>query len=198
MKAKIDYNKLMKEEIGNLKATPKLLLHVCCAPCSSACLDRLSNFDITLYYYNPNTYPKDEYLLRAEQFTKLTQLPLIVENYEHQQFLETIAGDENSPEGGERCKKCIKNRLAHSFKYAKENGFEYITTTLTISPHKDAQYINTIGKELEKLYGVKFLPTDFKKENGFLKSIQLSKQFNLYRQDYCGCEFSMPQHNNDK
>lgn len=194
---KQDYNKLMKEEIKNLATKPKLLLHVCCAPCSSACLDRLSAFDISLYYYNPNTYPESEYTLRAEQFKKLTNLPLIVEQYHHDEFLKKIKGEENSLEGGIRCQKCIENRLEHSFIYAKDNGFDYVTTTLTISPHKDANFINQKGKELEKTYKVKFLPTDFKKENGFLNSINISKKLNLYRQDYCGCEFSFRSNKND-
>lgn len=188
---KQDYNKLMKKEIESLATQKKLLLHVCCAPCSSACLERLNAFDITLYYFNPNTYPQTEYELRAQQFAKLTNLPLIVENYNHQLFLDTIIGNENSPEGGVRCQLCIKNRLKNSFEYAKNNGFDYVTTTLTISPHKDAEYINKIGNELAQQYGIKFLPSDFKKENGFLNSIILSKQLGLYRQDYCGCEFSI-------
>lgn len=195
---KNDYNQMMKEEILKLTTTPTLLFHVCCAPCSSACFDRLSAFDITLYYFNPNTYPKDEYILRAKQFSKLTQLPLVVEEYDHNQFLSVIKGCENDIEGGERCKKCIKNRLIHSFEYAKNNGFDYVTTTLTISPHKDANFINQKGKELEKTYKVKFLPSDFKKENGFINSINISKQLNLYRQDYCGCEFSFRSNNNDE
>lgn len=188
---KKDYNQIMKETISSFATRPKLLLHVCCAPCSSACLDRLKAFDVSLYYFNPNTYPKDEYLLRAEQFCKLTDLPLIIEDYNHQQFLDKIKGFEQTKEGGDRCKICIKNRLIHSFEYAKNNGFDFVTTTLTISPHKDAEYINTIGKELEEVYHVRFLPSDFKKENGFLNSINISKQLNLYRQDYCGCEFSI-------
>ena len=188
---KINYNELMKQEISNLKSTPKLLLHVCCAPCTSSVLERLNTFNVVLYYYNPNTYPKEEYFLRAKQFDKLSNSPLIIEEYRHTEFLEKVKGFENQLEGGLRCEKCIKLRLEKSFKYAKENNFDYITTTLSVSPHKNAEYINKIGLELSKKYNVKFLVADFKKENGFLNSIKLSKEFGLYRQDYCGCEFSI-------
>ncbi|MBQ8430991.1 MAG: epoxyqueuosine reductase QueH [Clostridia bacterium] len=203
-----DYNKLMKEEISCLdKIKPRLLVHVCCAPCSSACLSRLSAFDITLYYYNPNTYPLSEYDLRADEFKKFEEnkkvldieninYNFIKENYNHNEFLSTILGNENDIEGGKRCEKCIKLRLKQSFEYAKANNFDYVTTTLTISPHKNAEYINKCGKELEQIYGVKFLCCDFKKENGYLNSINLSKSLNLYRQDYCGCEFSIKKDNN--
>ena len=189
---KMDYNLKMKQQISTLTGKPKLLLHVCCAPCSSAVIERLQQFfDITLYYFNPNTYPKSEYDLRANQFSKLTNLPLIVCDYDHNTFLQNIAGLENSIEGGERCQKCIKMRLEQSFKYAINNKFDFVTTTLSISPHKDATYINQTGAELEKLYNMSYLYADFKKENGYLNSIKLSKQYDLYRQDYCGCEFSI-------
>lgn len=186
----IDYNKLMKEEIKQLTTKPKLLLHVCCAPCSSAVIERLNAFDLTLYYYNPNTFPNQEYELRANQFAKLTNIPTIVENYNHQEFLNVVVGFEEDLEGGERCKKCIELRLRKTFEFAKRNNYEYVTTSLTISPHKDCEFINTVGKLLEKEFGIKFLIADFKKENGFLNSINLSKKYDLYRQDYCGCEFS--------
>lgn len=188
---KNDYNKIMKEEIDSILGKKKLLLHVCCAPCSSACLNRLSSFDITLFYYNPNTFPKSEYDLRFEQFKKLTNLNIIKVAYSHKDFLDNCLKYADENEGGERCKKCIELRLKTSFEFAKNNGYDYITTTLTTSPHKDATFINEKGKEFEKIYGVKFLPCDFKKENGFLNSIKISKEKNLYRQDYCGCEFSL-------
>lgn len=191
MLMKENFNQLMKQEIKSLKTTPKLLLHVCCAPCSSSVLERLDAFDITLYYYNPNTYPEQEYLLRAEQFKKLTNLPLVKEDYNHTEFLSNIIGLEQELEGGRRCEECIKLRLEQSFKYAKEHNFDYVTTTLSVSPHKNVEYINRIGRELSKKYDIKFLVADFKKENGFLNSISLSRQFDLYRQDYCGCEFSI-------
>ena len=188
---KQNYNELMKEEILNLKNKPKLLLHVCCAPCSSSVLKKLNAFDITLYYFNPNTYPKEEYLLRAEQFTKLTNLPIKIEKYNHNEFLDVIRNLENEPEGGLRCEKCIECRIRKTFEFAKVNNFDYVTTTLSVSPHKNAEFINKIGKELSNIYNIKFLVADFKKENGFLNSIKISKELNLYRQDYCGCEFSI-------
>ena len=189
---KIDYNLKMKQQIHTLLGKPKLLLHVCCAPCSSAVIEKLQQFfDITLYYFNPNTYPKSEYDLRANQFLKLTKLPLIICDYDHNIFLQNIVGLENSIEGGERCQKCIKMRMEQSFKYAIDNKFDFVTTTLSISPHKDAIYINQCGEELEKIYNIPYLYADFKKENGYLNSIILSKQYDLYRQDYCGCEFSI-------
>lgn len=189
---KINYNLKMKQQLSSLHGKPKLLLHVCCAPCSSGVLPKLKEyFDITLYYYNPNTYPKDEYLLRAEQFARLSDLPLIICDYEHNEFLNTIKGFEQDVEGDSRCQKCIKLRLQQSFKYADINNYDYVTTTLSVSPHKDAEFINTCGEQLEKIYNTKYLYADFKKDNGYLNSITESKRLNLYRQDYCGCEFSI-------
>lgn len=188
----MNYNEIMKQQISKLAGKPKLLLHVCCAPCSSGALPRLVDyFDITLFYFNPNTFPESEYLLRAEQFAKLTNLPLLVCDYNHSQFVAEIKGLEAEPEGGKRCEKCIGLRLKTSFEYAKTHGFDYVTTTLSISPHKDAEYINKIGIQLEREFGVKYLRADFKKENGYLYSINESKKHDLYRQDYCGCEFSI-------
>lgn len=187
----MNYNLVMKQQINNLSNKPKLLLHVCCAPCSSGVLPKLQNFfDITLFYYNPNTFPEDEYLLRAKQFSKLTNLPLIICDYNHKDFLDTISGLENEQEGGKRCEKCINLRMEKSFEYAKLNNFKFVTTTLSVSPHKNAEFINKIGIELEKKYNTPYLRADFKKENGFLDSIVNSKKFDLYRQDFCGCEFS--------
>ena len=193
---KQNYNLMMKQQISNLKGKPKLLLHVCCAPCSSGVLPKLKEyFDITLFYYNPNTYPKDEYLLRAEQFSKFCDLPLIVYDYEHNEFLSEIKGLEQLKEGGYRCQKCIELRMYKSFEYALNHNFDYVTTTLSVSPHKDAEFINICGQKLEEEYNVKYLYADFKKENGYLNSISESKKFDLYRQDYCGCEFSMHSNN---
>lgn len=182
----------MKHQLSCLNGKPKLLLHVCCAPCSSGVIPQLKQFfDITLFYNNPNTYPESEYILRAQQFAKLCDLPLIACEYNHNQFLEHIKGYEQDVEGGTRCQKCIALRLNNSFEYAKLNNYDYVTTTLSISPHKDADFINTCGKELETKYNVNYLYADFKKENGYLNSINESKRLDLYRQDYCGCEFSM-------
>lgn len=187
---KMDYNKLMKEQINNLTGKPRLLLHVCCAPCSSGVLDRLKDFDITLYYYNPNTYPKEEYDLRFNEFKKLTELRIEKEEYNHNEFLSRIKGLEQELEGGKRCEVCIRLRLEKSFEYASQNGYDFVTTTLSVSPHKNADFINKCGKELETIYNIKYLYADFKKENGYLNSIANSKQLGLYRQEYCGCEFS--------
>ena len=193
-----NYNLTMKQQLSTLVGKPKLLLHVCCAPCSSGVLPKLKEyFDITLFYYNPNTYPKDEYVLRAEQFSKLCNLPLVVCDYNHDEFLSEIKGLEISQEGGERCQRCIALRMKKSFEYAVANNYDYITTTLSISPHKDAEFINACGNSLQQQYNVKYLFADFKKENGYLNSILQSKKFDLYRQDYCGCEFSIYKTKND-
>lgn len=188
---KRNYNQEFKKIISNIENKPKLLLQVCCAPCSSAVLDKITMFDTTLFYYNPNTYPETEYNLRAEQFAKLTNLPIIIQKYNHNEFLDFIKGFELESEGGKRCEKCIYLRLKKTFEYAKENNFDYVSTTLSISPHKNADLINYYGEMLSNEYNVKFLFADFKKENGFLNSILLSEKFGLYRQNYCGCEFSI-------
>jgi len=187
---KIDYNKMMQKEISSFGNKPKLLLHCCCAPCSSAVIEKLKNyFDITFYYYNPNIFPQEEYELREKEFSKLG-VKIVVEQYNHQEFLESIKGFEQSEEGGLRCRECIKQRMKQSFKYAKLNNYDYVTTTLTISPHKDCEFINKLGEELQEEFNIKYLHADFKKENGYLRSIQICKELNIYRQDYCGCEFS--------
>lgn len=191
---KYNYNLTMKKQLEKISGKPKLLLHVCCAPCTSGVLPVLKDyFDITLFYYNPNTYPKEEYLLRAQEFAKLTNLPLIVCDYNHDEFLNFIKGYENEAEHGTRCQKCIELRLMNTFQYAKMYDFDYVTTSLSISPYKDAEFINACGKNLEDFYNVKYLYADFKKDNGYLNSINISKLLGLYRQDFCGCEFS---HNN--
>ncbi|MGN1418064.1 MAG: epoxyqueuosine reductase QueH [Acutalibacteraceae bacterium] len=182
-------------------ATPSLLLHSCCAPCSSACLELLSRFfSVTVLYYNPNIYPESEYFHRVnEQKRLISALPaknkigFIEESFDPQEFYSAVKGFENEKEGGERCFLCYRLRLEKTAETAKENGFDYFTTTLTISPLKSAQKINEIGQEIAKKYSVKFLPSDFKKKNGFKRSIELSKEYNLYRQNYCGCVFSQRQ-----
>ena len=186
---KIDYNKLMKEEINTLTKKPKLVLQVCCAPCTSAVVNRLKDkFDLVLLFFNPNIYPEREYFKRRAEFKKLG-VEVVDLGYKHEEFLNAVKGLEQEKEGGPRCKTCIALRLRASFRYAKQINADYVCTTLTISPHKDAEYINTTGKYLEEEFGVKFLYADFKKENGYLESIKLCKELNIYRQDYCGCEF---------
>lgn len=187
---KKDYNKLMQQQISSFGFKPRLLLHCCCAPCSSAVIERIKEFfEITFYYYNPNIYPKEEYLLRAQEFKKLG-VDIVVEEYNHQDFLNIAKGLENEPEGGQRCRVCIAERLNKAFEYAKNNNYDYVTTTLSISPHKDAEFINTLGEQLQQKNNINYLYADFKKQNGYLRSIELCKQLNIYRQDYCGCEFA--------
>lgn len=190
---KLDYNKIMQEEISSFGDKPKLLLHCCCAPCSSAVIERIKEFfDVTFYYYNPNIYPENEYNLRAKEFKKLG-VNVIAEQYDHNEFLNLVKGVEQETEGGDRCKICIAKRLDETFKFAVENNYDVVTTTLTISPHKDCEFINLLGERLEQKYGIKYLHADFKKQNGYLRSIQICKDLGIYRQDYCGCEFSIRQ-----
>ncbi len=187
---KKDYNKLMHEQISSFGNKPKLLLHCCCAPCSSAVIERIKDFfDITFYYYNPNIYPQQEYEQRMKEFLKLG-VNVVTEEYNHNEFLNIVKGHEEDEEGGNRCKICIAQRMDKSFEYAKNNNFDYVTTTLSISPHKDALFINTTGENLANKYDIKYLYADFKKENGYLRSIQICKEKGIYRQDYCGCEFA--------
>ena len=187
---KIDYNKLMHEEISSFGDKPKLLLHCCCAPCSSAVIEKLINhFEITYFYYNPNIYPESEYLKRKDEFKKLG-VNVVDLKYNHDEFLQVVKGYEDELEGGARCRVCIAARLDKTFEYAVINGYEMVTTTLSISPHKDAEFINKLGESLQEKYGIKYLHADFKKENGYLSSIKICKEKEIYRQDYCGCEFS--------
>lgn len=187
---KIDYNKLMHDEISSFGYKPKLLLHCCCAPCSSAVIEKLKEyFDITYLYFNPNIFPENEYVLRREQFEKLG-VKVVDIGYEHDKFLDLVKGMENESEGCRRCNVCIAMRMDKAFEYAKSHNFDIVTTTLSISPHKNAEFINLTGENLEKKYKIKYLHADFKKENGFLRSTQIAKQVNMYRQNYCGCEFS--------
>ncbi len=197
---KINYANEMQKLIGQMEqgAKPRLLLHACCAPCSSACLEQLTSyFDITILYYNPNISPKEEFQKRYNELIRLTEkMPCCKSvqvrdiGYDYNDFLAISKGLENVKEGGERCFKCYEMRMEVSAKYAKEQGFEYFCTTLTISPLKNAEKINEIGMKLSQKYNIKWLPSDFKKRNGFKRSVELSKQYNLYRQNYCGCIFS--------
>lgn len=178
---------------------PKLLLHSCCAPCSSYVLEYLSQyFEITVFYYNPNIYPPSEYEMRVEEQKRLAgALPgkypvkVLEGTYEPERFYRAVKGLEHIPEGGERCFACFKERLSETARLAKELQMDYFTTTLTISPLKNAAKINEIEEELAALYQVESLPSDFKKKNGYQRSIELSREYNLYRQDYCGCVFSL-------
>lgn len=186
----------MQDQIKEIKSRPKLLLHSCCGPCSSACIERLSQyFDITIFYYNPNIYPKQEYekrlstqeqLVKNFQNIRVTSLP-----YDENQYLSQVKGLESEREGGARCDKCFYLRLKKTAQFAKENGYDYFGTTLTVSSHKDEQKVNRIGEEISNEIKIPFLYADFKKHDGYKRSIELSKQFNLYRQNYCGCRFSI-------
>jgi len=194
---KENYQKIMENTLKNIDGET-LLLHSCCAPCSSYVIDLLSNyFKITVYYYNPNISPYDEYKKRVEEQIRFInelntkyKVDFIEGDYEHEGFLSVTEGLENELEGGKRCFVCYNQRLEKTALMARENNFDYFCTTLTVSPYKNSQKLNEIGKSLEEKYGVKYLLSDFKKNDGYKKSIELSKEYNLYRQDYCGCKYS--------
>ena len=184
--------------LEGLENKKTLLLHACCAPCSSYVLEYLSKyFDITLFFYNPNIYPEEEFRFREDELRRLIgEMPLpsgvniISGRYEPSEFFDIARGYEELPEGDERCHRCYALRLEESARAAKEGGFDYFCTTLSISPYKNAEWLNSIGKEMSEKYGVGYLFSDFKKKNGYKRSCQLSEQYSLYRQDYCGCVFS--------
>lgn len=183
------YEDLLKSLNGSKKT---LLLQACCGPCSSAVLEQLKPyFEITILYYNPNTFPESEYEKRYNEFKKLNGFKMIKCEYNHQEFLDIAKGLEDAKEGSERCYKCYSLRMKKTATLAKEMGFDYFSTTLSISPHKNATWINEIGLNLEKEIGVKFLYSDFKKKDGYKRSIEISKELGLYRQEYCGCEYSL-------
>lgn len=196
---KINYQKQLDKIIENLgDKVPSLLLHTCCAPCSSYCIEYLSQyFYITVLYYNPNIYPEAEYLKRKNEQKRLidemkTKYPvkLLDCDFESERFYETVKGTENCREGGERCFKCYELRLRKTALEAQKGKYDYFTTSLTISPLKNAQKINEIGNKLSLEYGISFLPSDFKKREGYKRSIELSREYELYRQNYCGCVYS--------
>ena len=186
-----------KNERARLK--PSLLLQCCCAPCSSAVLERLNaHFKLKIYFYNPNIYPAEEYDKRLGEFNKLFAHPkfssdivMIPAEYAPEDFENAVKGYENEKEGGVRCERCFRLRLFETARKAKEIGADYFCTTLSVSPHKNSALINEIGLEAEKKYGVKFLQSDFKKKEGYKRSTQLSNELSLYRQNYCGCKYSM-------
>lgn len=197
---KNNYSNICENILNNLKETKKLLLHSCCGPCSSYVISYLTKyFDITILYYNPNIYPYEEYLKRKEEQIKLikelktiNKLDIMDCDYDNNLYEKNISGLEKEPERGLRCKVCYKMRMEKTIKLAKEHNYDYFCTTLTVSPYKNATWINEIGKELEEKYKVKWLYSDFKKKDGYKKSIILSQKYNLYRQDYCGCIYSKP------
>ena len=196
-----NYQKKLEKLINDIKEkniTPTLLLHSCCAPCSSYVIEYLSNyFAITILFYNPNINNDSEYNKRLQELERFVKefktnnpVKVISLGYNHDEYLQTVLGLEEEKEGGSRCLKCYRLRLEKTFEYAKQYNFDYVTTTLTISPLKNSQVINKIGSELENIYHINYLYSDFKKKEGYKRSIVLSHEYNLYRQDYCGCEFS--------
>lgn len=202
---KTNYQIILDETLKKLDKKEKLLLHSCCGPCSSYVLEYLCNyFDITVLYYNPNIYPFNEYEKRLHEQIKLinelnnNKIKEIDLPYDHDDFIKNIKGHENDKEGGIRCHLCYKFRLEKTAEYAKNNNYDYFSTTLTVSPYKDSQILNEIGAFLEKKYNIKYLYSDFKKKNGYKRSIELSKKYDLYRQNYCGCEFSINEIDNKK
>ena len=179
--------------------TPRVLLHSCCGPCSSSVLEYITQyFDVTLLWYNPNLYPKEEFDRRFKTQVELIEkmgladkVDILAESWKSEDYYRRIKGLEDEPEGGKRCVECFRLRLLETARLAKHYGYDYFCTTLTLSRHKDAVLINSIGEEIARATGVSWLPSDFKKRNGENRSIELSEQYGLYRQLYCGCEFSL-------
>lgn len=205
---KINYQNELDKTLSDIEragTTPSLLLHSCCAPCSSYVLEYLSRyFKITVFYYNPNIYPEEEfYKRRSEQERFISQLPaknsisFIGTEHMSEEFYKAVKGLEHIREGGERCFACYRLRLEESAIAARDMGADYFTTTLSISPMKNARKLNEIGGELGEKYGVKYLFSDFKKRNGYKRSTELSREYGIYRQNYCGCVFSLRERNED-
>ncbi|MGE4484814.1 MAG: epoxyqueuosine reductase QueH [Oscillospiraceae bacterium] len=199
---KTDYQKLLDKEIDAIGISgirPRLLLHSCCGPCSSYVLEYLSCFfDISVFYYNPNIYPPEEYEKRLSEQKRLIKemrfpgaVDIIHAEYKPEDFYTAVEGLENEPEGGARCAKCFEIRLDETARMARELSFDYFTTTLSVSPHKNTEILNEIGQKAGKKYGVRYLFADFKKKNGYKRSIELAREYGIYRQNYCGCEFSL-------
>lgn len=194
---KVNFEKEREGQLKILGKNGKMLLHACCAPCSTACLERLvGDFRVTVYFYNPNMDMRAEFEKRSDEMKRFLReayggsVGLVVENYDPDEFYGCVRGLEKEPEGGARCEKCFRLRLGRTARYAKENGFDCFTTTLTVSPHKNAILINDVGKEVAAENGVEWIFSDFKKGGGFLRSTEISAKYGLYRQNYCGCVFS--------
>ena len=200
---KENYSQMCENILNNLGGKKKLLLHSCCGPCSSYVISCLTDyFDITILYYNPNIFPYDEYLKRKdEQIRLINDIKSNIKNnidimdcdYDNDIYNDLVKGLENEPERGNRCKVCYRMRMEKTAIIAKENNYDYFCTTLSVSPYKNSQWINEIGKELENKYSISWLYSDFKKKDGYKQSILLSHKYNLYRQNYCGCIYSKPQ-----
>ncbi len=198
MQQNVNYQRKLDELLKSIAKPQRLLLHCCCAPCSSYVLEYLSEFfEITCFFYNPNISPQEEYNKRALELERLISaqphkypVSLFVEKYNSEKFFAAVKGLEKIKEGGERCFKCYRLRLEAAAKYAKEYNFDYFCSTLSISPLKNAQKLNEIGEELSEKYKIPHLPNDFKKKGGYKRSVELSAEYDLYRQKYCGCVFS--------
>lgn len=200
MKNDVNYGLILENTLRDIEASglrPRLLLHVCCAPCSSYVLEYLAHrFAITLYFYNPNIAPEEEYDFRYKELVRFveecgyTDIKIVRAYYDPEEFNAIAAGLEKEPEGGARCYRCYQLRLRKAAEAAKEGQYDYFTTTLSISPHKNAQWLNQIGLALGEEYGIPYLCSDFKKKGGYQRSIVLSREHNLYRQNYCGCFYS--------
>lgn len=197
---KQNYQLMMEKRIREIAdSTPKLLIHSCCAPCSSYVLELLSEFfEITVLYYNPNIYPPEEFEKRSIEQVRLAgsmklknSVRVVCTDYDSDSFYKAVKGLENEPEGGARCTECFRLRLEKTAEYARNNGFDMFTTTLTISPLKNSQLLNILGMEIAEKYSLEYFCSDFKKKNGYKRSCELSAEYGLYRQDYCGCVFSM-------
>ena len=194
---KTNYQIIMENIINNLKSKPKLLLHACCGVCSSSVLEKLNPyFDITVLFYNPNIYPKEEFIKRLNTLKELIKkmnikIRIELPPYNEEEFYEITKGLENEREGGKRCSKCFYLRLDKTAKIAKQNKYDYFCTTLSVSPYKDSQKLNKIGKILEEKYKINYLYSDFKKKEGYKRSNELSRKYELYRQNYCGCKYSL-------
>lgn len=192
----IDFEKVIREI--DLENPPSLLLHSCCGPCSTSVLELLSDyFKVTLLYYNPNIYPREEYYKRLEEQKKVLEkingrfeIEFLEGRYDPAEYFDAVKGVEQLPEGSQRCFNCYEIRLKEAAQVAKKLHMDYFATTLSVSPYKNAQIINEIGEKIAQEYEVKHLPNDFKKKDGYKKSVELSKSWNIYRQDYCGCPFS--------
>lgn len=199
---KINYQLICDKQIEEMTKggnRPRLLLHSCCGPCSSYVLEYLTKFfDVTVFFSNSNISPKEEFDKRLSTQHEVTEklrtpypVSLVADEYDHEAFLNKVSGLEGEPEGGARCTECFILRLNRAARYAKENGYDCFATTLSVSPHKNAEILNTLGKEIGEQFGISFLTADFKKREGYKRSIELSRELDLYRQEYCGCEFSI-------
>lgn len=197
------YYNLFLEQINSIEGRKRLLLHSCCGPCSSYVITKLLPFfDITVYYYNPNIEPYNEYAKRKDNQIKLIKaldgVSFIDGDYENTLYHSVIKNEEDLKEKSIRCYKCYQLRMDKTAKYAKDNNYDYFSTTLSVSPHKLSLWINEIGEKLQEKYSINFLYSDFKKDDGYMKSVELAKKYDLYRQDYCGCLMSLDEKNKNK